>query len=168
MKARANPHPAAAIPQSLSVATALAARLTKAEIREAMIPMRTAATYLRAGAGSEAHLDTFVAHLHISRAIEVLRYVRGIAGHTEAAMCACSTIRDRATYNGTRAWVPVEPTFHELDAIAAIVDLYAVQLQQLTGGDLRNAVRRATADRQAEISQAAKARAITTTMEAST
>lgn len=152
---------------NMAVARALAARLTRSEIRDAMIPMRTAATYLRAGAGSEAHLDTFIAHLYISRAIEELRYVRGIAGHTEAAMCACSTIRDRATNNGTRAWAPVVPTFHELDALAAIADLYAVQLQQLTGGDLRNAVRRATADRQAEISRATKGRAITT-MEAST
>lgn len=148
------------LPMNMRVARARAARLTKAEICEAITPMREAARYLRAGVASEDHFVIYRTHVRIARAIEELRYFRGLSEHIAAALCACSAIHQRATAIGV--WSPVELTLEECDAIDCMLDLHDVQLHQLTGGEFHTAVHRVITEAKGEAVLDAAGATITT------
>lgn len=164
MKLRRNPFPVSTIPLTMNVASARAARLSKTEIREAITPMSESARFLRAGVASEDHFVVYRTHVRIARAIEELRYFRGLSEHIAAALCACSAIHQRATANGV--WTPVELTLEECDAIDCMLDLHDVQLHQLTGGEFHTAVHRVITEAKGEAVLDA-AGATITTLEAS-
>ncbi len=119
---------------TMHAAKARAAQLTAAEVGEIMASVQDCARHLRTGTATEDHFVVFRTHMRIALAIERAGYVRGLSGHIEEAMCACSAIHDRAMTTGT--WKPVPVTLAELDAITSMEDLHDMQLRQLTGGDL--------------------------------
>ena len=80
--------------------------------------------------------------------LERAGYMRGLLGHIEAAICACSAIHDRAMATGS--WKPVPVTLAELDAITTMEDLHDMQLRQLTGGELATIVNKVIHEAQNE------------------
>lgn len=153
-------HPACVLPTNMRVALARAARLSKSEISEVITPMRESAKYLRAGVASEDHFVVYRSYVRIARAIEELRYFRGLSEHITSALCACSAIDQRATKTGV--WRPVELTLEECEAIDCMLDLHDVQLHQLTAGELNTAVHRVIAEAQGEVVLDAAGVSITT------
>lgn len=133
---------------TIALATSKAVRLSEPAIAAIMATVAHCARYLREGVATEDQFVTFRTYMRIAQLIERERITRGFAGHIDAVLCACSTVHDRATATGT--WHPVPINLMELDAIQDMVDLFEVQLLQLTGGELDRIVAKLIAQHQSK------------------
>lgn len=115
------------------LASIQAARLSKDALAGIMQQVNTSAGYLCQGVATEDQFVVFRTHMRIAQRIEHQGLTRGVLGHIDAVLCACSTIHDRAHATGT--WHPTAITLEELDAIKSMVDLYEIQLHQVTHGE---------------------------------
>lgn len=120
-----------------TIATNQATRLTAAELAQVIAPLRTAASHLRQGTASEDHFATVVGSLHMAQSIEQQGVVRGLAGHLAGIDAALTRIGHRANEGGT--WAPPTLYFHEIEAIALLLDLHEFQIQQLSFREYRRA-----------------------------
>lgn len=125
-----------------------ATRLTETEIRDTMAPIQHCATRLRQGVATELQVEALRSTMAIALAIERLGFVRGMAGHMEAATIALKSVIDRANEAGH--WCPVVPHLYEIDAITCAVDLHDHQLRQLSAAELQRAVKRVVAQAQSQ------------------
>lgn len=141
------PRPSSSI-STMHAAKTRAALLTAAEVGEIMASVQNCAGQLRTGTATEDHFVVFRTHMRLALAIERAGYMRGLLGHIEAAICACSAIHDRAMATGS--WKPVPVTLAELDAITTMEDLHDMQLRQLTGGELATIVNKVIHEAQNE------------------
>lgn len=123
-----------------SMAVVRVSRLNEDEIAETMRPIRICARYLREGVATEDQFVVFRTAMRMAQAIEQKKLFRGLGGHIDAVLCACSAIHDRAMASGT--WKPVQLNLAELDAINDMVDLHDVQLRQVTTGELEDLARK--------------------------
>lgn len=123
-------------------------RITEAEIRATMEPIMVCATRLREGVATELQVQVLRSTMAIALEIERLGYVRGMAGHMEAAVVALTSIAARAMETGT--WRPTPLRWYEMDAITSAVDLHDHQLRQLTAAELHRATQRVIARMQSQ------------------
>lgn len=125
-----------------------ASRLTEAEIRETMAAVHHCATRVREGVASELQVQTLRTTMLIALEIERLGFVRGMAGHIEAALVAIKSVLDRGGETGQ--WRPTPLRYYELDAITCMVDLHDHQLRQLSFAELHTATKRVIAHMQSQ------------------
>lgn len=125
-----------------------ASRLTEAEIRETMDAVRHCAARMREGVANELQVQTLRTTVLIALEIERLGYVRGMAGHIEAALVAIKSVLDQGSETGE--WRPTALRYYELDAITCMVDLHDHQLRQLSAGELHTATKRVIAHMQSQ------------------
>lgn len=125
-----------------------ATRLTEAEIRETMAAVHHCATRVREGVATELQVQTLRTTMLIALEIERLGYVRGMAGHIEAALVAIKSVLDRGSETGQ--WRPTLLRYYELDAITCMVDLHDHQLRQLSFAELHTATKRVIAHMQSQ------------------
>ena len=141
---RRQPAPANTMHKALQCAT----RLTEAEIRETMAAVHHCATRVREGVATELHVQTLRTTMLIALEIERLGYVRGMAGHIDAALVAIKSVLDRGSETGQ--WRPTPLRYYELDAITCMVDLHDHQLRQLSFAELHTATKRVIAHMQSQ------------------
>lgn len=120
-----------------------ATRLTEHEIRTTMAAIHHCATRAREGVATELQIETLRSTMLIALEIERLSYVRGMAGHMEAATVAIKSVLNRGLETGT--WQRTALHWYELDAITCALDLHDHQLRQLTSAELSRATQRVMA-----------------------
>jgi hypothetical protein len=108
--------------------------LTTAELDEIMKPIRLCAARLREGVATKVQFEVLHTVASMALVIEQRGHLRGMHEHINTAQVALSAIFDRACENGD--WRAVELHWNEIDAIDTVVDLYELQLQQLSAAEL--------------------------------
>lgn len=125
----------------IELATAVATRLTAAELAAYFDPLRAAARALREGVATEWDWARVVSAVNVAQAVEQLGVVRGLGEHLHSAELALQAVHQRAMTNG--AWHSTSLYYQELDQVNTAVDLHEFQLGQLSYGEFRQAFRRA-------------------------
>lgn len=124
------------LPQDpISLAKKRAARLTTAEVRDIMDPIKGAHRALREGVATEWQWTLLASAMNVAQAIERQGVVRGLKEHLHSAEMALAGIRQRAVATGD--WQAPTLYFQELDNVTAAVNFHEYQLLQLSDGELR-------------------------------
>lgn len=136
-----------ALDNPVQLAMAAAARLTAQEVQALLAPARDAATRMREGRASSDDWAALVGAVSLARAIEAQGVVRGLAEHLAGIDAALVAIEKRASSNtppgadAAEHWRAPTLYAHEIEALALLLQLHEFQLQQLSFGEWRSALR---------------------------
>lgn len=109
------------------------AKLTPAEVAQAITPMRAAMLNLKRRTATELDWMWLSTCAQIAMSIERQGVVRGLAHHLQAALDVCSAINVRARTTGQ--WCSPCLRGPEIEALDTAIDLHEYQLQQLSYGE---------------------------------
>lgn len=119
-----------------------ATKPTVAEREAILRPFRASATALREGVANELQWGIVSGAVAMCRAVEKMGVMRGIAGHLQQADEALDAIYKRAKRTGT--WKPTALYYQELDALSALRDIHAHQVNEMCRSEFDQAVKLAT------------------------
>ena len=113
------------------------AKLTPAEVAQAITPMRAAMLNLKRRTATELDWMWLSTCAQIGMSIERQGVVRGLAQHMQSALDVCSAISIRARATGQ--WCSPCLRGPEIEVLDTAIDLHEYQLQQLSYGEFLRA-----------------------------
>jgi hypothetical protein len=120
-----------------------ATKVPAQEIAEVMAPITSSFKAMREGVATEDEWAVLAGTVELGLAIERQGVVKGLQGHLQAAEQSLAAIQRRAMASG--AWKPTALYYQEIEALDTFTWLHKTQLENLSGGEWRQAHDRAVA-----------------------
>lgn len=130
---------------TVQLATSNARKPSKADREGILNPFRSALRALREGVATELQWAIVAGAVQLSRAVEKMGVMRGIAGHLQTTDEALNAIHGRSYCDQTGTWRPTALYYTELDALRNFQDIHAHQVNELGRAEFERAVDIATA-----------------------
>jgi hypothetical protein len=130
--------------ETMKLASHRAAKVHQADIAEVMTPLQQAFKALREGVATEWQWSVAASAVNVAKAVEKQGVVKGLYEHLRAADLALQSIYQRAMLRS--GWRATSLNWIELDAISTAVDLHKFQLDQLSNGEIMQALQFAEAE----------------------
>ncbi|MBN9411369.1 MAG: hypothetical protein J0H69_19665 [Burkholderiales bacterium] len=134
------------LPRSHFTAILFSARLPAADVNAILVPARVALQAMRQGAATEEHWAMLAGAMNLAHAIEQIGIVRGLGEHLQVANRVLLEIHQKATTADGSKWCAHFPSWYQLESLDTAIDLHQFQLENLSRGELRRAVRRAVSN----------------------
>lgn len=112
-----------------------------ADVTELMGAIKTCHKALREGVATMGQWSILAGAVELAKKIEQQGKVRGIQEHIDAADTALQAVFGRS--NGGAGWRQSPLWFNELEAVKVFIGLHAFQLQNLSRGEIEEAVNKA-------------------------